>query len=83
MRGSVVRVEQRRDGSLAVRFRDKYLRHRACEPAQKVVQAKARRPVFGARKATNAGGKSKWMDGFMSKPGPGINKAIAIANVTS
>ena len=83
LRGSLVRVEQRRDGRLAIRFRDKYLRHRACEPAQKVVQAKVRQPVSGARKATNAGGKSKWMNGFMSKPGPGISKAIAIANVTS
>jgi len=83
LRGSVVRVERRRDGSLAIRFRGKYLRYKPCEPVQKVVQPKVRKPASGARKATNAGGKSEWMKKFMNRPGPDINKAIAIANATS
>ena len=83
LRGAAVRVEQRRDGSLAIRFRDKYLRYEPCEAAQRTVQPKIAQPVSGTRKASNAGGKSKWMKGFMDKPGPSLRKAIAIANATS
>lgn len=83
LRGAAVRVEQRRDGSIAIRFRDKYLRFQRCEPVQKAVPPKIRQPTSGARKATNAGGKSQWMKGFLSKSGPDIHKAIAIANATS
>ena len=83
LRGSVVRVEHRRDDRLAIRFRDKYLRYKQCEPAQKVVQPKLREPVSGPRKAANAGGKSQWMKEFMNKPAPPIHKAIKIANATS
>ena len=36
LRGAVVRVEKRRDGSLAIRFRDRYLRYELCEPAPPV-----------------------------------------------
>jgi transposase len=83
LRGAVVRVEQRRDGSLAVRFGEKYLRHQLCERAPRVVQPMIRKPASGARKATNAGGKSKWMNGFRDRPGPPIHTAIEIANATS
>jgi len=83
LRGSVVRVEHRRDGGVAIRFQDKYLRYKQWEPLQKMVQPKVRKPGSGARKATNAGGKSKWMNGFMNRPGPPISKAIEIANATS
>ncbi|HTM12105.1 MAG TPA: ISNCY family transposase, partial [Bryobacteraceae bacterium] len=83
LRGSVVRVEQRRDGQLAIRFRDQYLRYQQCEPAQKAVQPKVRKPVSGSRQAANAGGKSRWMKDFMNRPGPPIHKAIKIANATS
>ena len=83
LRGSAVRVEQRRDGSIAICFRNKYLRYKPYEPPTRVVPPKVHEPVSGARKATNAGGKSKWMKKFMNRPGPGIHKAIAIANATS
>ncbi len=83
LRGAAVRVEQRRDGSLAVRFREKYLRHKLCERAPRVVQLKVRKSASGSRTATNAGGKSKWMKEFMTRPGPPIHKAIEIANATS
>ena len=84
LRGAAVRVEQRRDGSVAVRFREKHLRHTLCERAPRAVQPKVRKPAAaGSRKATNAGGKSKWMKGFMKRPGPPIHKAIEIANASS
>jgi hypothetical protein len=57
----LVRVEQRRDGSMAIGFREKYLRHELCERAPRAAQPRIRKPASGSRKATNAGGKSKWM----------------------
>jgi len=83
LRGAVVRVEQRRDGSLAIRFRDKYLRYRSCERPQRVGPPSIPKTTAGSRKGPNAGGKSAWMKGFMKRPGPSLDKAIAISNATS
>lgn len=80
LRGATVRVEKRRDGTVAIRFRDRYLRNELCEPAKRVCkQAAAPR----SRKGPNAGGKSKWMENFSQTEGPSIGKAIAISNATS
>ena len=83
LRDAVVRVEERRDGTMAIRFRDEYLRCAECErpePAGKPRQAeKSARP----RKGPNAGGKSKWMTGFMDRPAPSLQRAIKISNATS
>jgi hypothetical protein len=80
LRGAVVRVEQRRDGSIAIRFRDRYLRFEACErPVLRPVAPKA--PRF--RKGPNAGGKSTWMKDFRKNPGPSLGQAIVISNATS
>ncbi len=83
LRGASVRVEKRRDGSLAIRFRDRYLRHQLCEPSQPVAPAPRPAAKAGARKGPNAGGKSGWMKGFLKTPGPSLGKAIAISNATS
>jgi hypothetical protein len=40
LRGAVVRVEKRRDGSIAVRFRDRYLNISQCDARPKVAPAK-------------------------------------------
>jgi hypothetical protein len=80
LRGAMVRVEQRRDGTMAVRFADKYLRYRRCERPDPVIVPK---PAPPARKATNAGGKSTWVNDFLKKPGPSLGRAIRIANATS
>jgi hypothetical protein len=56
MRGGDVRVEKRRDGSIAVRFRDRYLAVCRCEPQPKQAKpkiAKTHRPVTAARKGSN------------------------------
>jgi hypothetical protein len=80
LRGAAVRVEQRRDGSVAIRFRDQYLRSELCERAKPAAEKKvAPRSSHGP----NAGGKSDWMKGFLDTPGPSIRKAIAISNATS
>ncbi len=81
LRGAAVQVEKRRDGTLAIRFQNRYLRYRMCEPAPSVAPPPAR--PTKSRKGPNAGGKSGWMKGFLEPPGPSLRKAIEIANATS
>jgi len=82
LRGAAVRVEKRRDGSLAIRFRDHYLRYELCEPARAAKPVPTTTPVR-SRKGPNPGGKSGWMKGFLDKRGPSIDQAIAISNAHS
>ncbi|HWC19311.1 MAG TPA: ISNCY family transposase [Terriglobales bacterium] len=81
LRGSMVRIEKRRDGTLCIRFGPKYLRHRLCEPAPPA--AIQLRPPEGSKTGPNAGGKSRWMEDFFRTPGPRLRQAIAISNATS
>jgi hypothetical protein len=83
LRNAVVRVEQRRDGTVAIRFRDKYLRHQLCEPAKPALKSTASKPAKQPGTGANAGGKSRWMEGFLKTPGPSLQQAIAISNATS
>ena len=83
LRGAYVRVEQRRDGSLAIRFKDKYLRHEQCERPQRVSPTAKPAAVSGSQRAVNAGGKSEWMKRFRLRGGPALNEAIEISNATS
>jgi hypothetical protein len=83
LRGAAVRVEKRRDGAVAIRFRDQYLRHQLCERAQPVSRKRELTTTGEEKKAMKGGRKSRWMDGFLQKPGPSLNKAIAISNATS
>jgi hypothetical protein len=79
LRGAKVRVEQRLDDTVAVRFRDRYL---AIAPISEPAKPAAVRTSHSRRrgKATNAGGKSSWMKNFSVRRGPKIEEAIAIAN---
>jgi len=81
LRGAAVQVEKRRDGTLAIRFQNRYLRHKICAPAAPVAPADPR--PAKSRKGPNAGGKSAWMKGFPDKRGPSIDQAIAISNANS
>jgi hypothetical protein len=83
LRGAAVRVERRRDGTVALRFRDKYLRCQLCERAKPAASCGKPAAATGARRAAKAGKKSKWMKDFLQKPGPSLRKAIAISNATS
>jgi transposase len=60
LRGGTVRVEKRLDGSLAIRFRNRYLNLTECAPRPKAVpvQTSAPRPRKGAAR------KSDWMKDF-------------------
>ena len=81
MRGSYVRVEARRNGEIAVRFEDRYVRIKECQPAPKTAA-----PAVAGKKAakpSKLAGKSKWMSGFWERPAPPLHKAIKISNATS
>jgi hypothetical protein len=82
LRGAAVRVEKRRDGSLAIGFRDRYLHYRESERSQ---PAKPAPPIGPARLRPGpyASGKSDWRKGFRTRGGPSLEKAIAISNATS
>lgn len=81
LRGSQVRVERRRNGIVAVRFQDQYLRFEECPPSIPAQPRPARQNQ--ARKAPRAGGGSKWMQDFHLQKAPKLGKAIKIANATS
>ncbi len=72
LRGGVVRVEKRRDGSVAMRFRDRYLTITACEPRPKVAKAK---PVKRSKPARPD--KSEWNKNFDLKKAPKVWQAAA------
>ena len=80
-RGSV-RVEQRLDGSVAMRFEDCDLQIQECAPPRPTSPT-AQLAVAKPHKGPKGGGKSRWMEGFWTRPSPTLQRAIAIANATS
>ena len=76
-----MRIEKRRDGSLAIRFGERYLRYRECDRSQPAQPAPPLRPAR-SRQGSHAGGKSDWMKGFRTRGGPSLEQAITISNAT-
>jgi biotin operon repressor len=70
LRGSAVRVEKRRDGSIAVRFRDRYLNISQCEARPKVTPSKQPR----AKPVSNTVRGREWKN-FDLKKAPKIWQA--------
>jgi transposase len=68
LRGAVVRVEKRREGSLAVRFGDRYLTISQCDQRPKVTPAKA----APKRPRTQPGQGSEWRKNFDLKKSPKV-----------
>jgi len=68
LRGAVVRVEKRREGSLAVRFGDRYLTISQCDQRPKVTPAKA----APKRPRTQPGQGSEWRKNFDLKKSPQV-----------
>jgi DNA-binding Lrp family transcriptional regulator len=71
LRGGTVRVEKRRDGSIAVRFRGRYLEIEECAQRPKVAPLKPPKTKPKARPA----GRSKWIPNLDLKKGPKIWQA--------
>lgn len=61
MKGNAIRVEERLDGSLAVRFGSGYVPISICPP---IAEAMPRDPYQVTRKDHNRGGRSTWMKKF-------------------
>jgi len=72
LRAADVRVEQRLDGSLAVRYGERYLPVKECAVAEK---AKIRLPVQAARKHRRGRRGSDWNKNFDMKKGPKVWQA--------
>jgi transposase len=74
LRGARVRVEQRLDGTLAVRFRDRYLTTARCEVKAEALSVSRPVPVKTPAKAK---ARSHWMEGFDLRDSPPLWKALA------
>jgi hypothetical protein len=78
MRKGMVQVQERLDGTIAVRFQDRYLRVRRC--AELLPELPAPEAGPSPRAGTKNRRKSDWMKGFFQKPGPTLEQAIRISN---
>lgn len=81
LRGAAIRIEKRRDGTIAVRFENQYLRYRCCERSPTLESPKAVPEV--KNKAKRPAPKSGWRKDFLNKKGLSIGQAIAQSNATS
>jgi transposase len=84
MRKATARVEQRLDGTIAVRFQDQYVRVRRCAPP---VRELAPHPKAAAAKPPKPAGKPKrkpdWMNNFSLRHGASLRQAVRISNARS
>ena len=71
LRGAYIRVEQRRDGSVAARFRDRYLSVERCDRRLPVKRAKPAQTKSPGKPAK----RSAWLDNFDLKNAPKIWQA--------
>ena len=74
MRRQRLRVELRLNGELKARYQGRYVEIEECGARPIAVQADKSKPKV--RKDHNAGGRSKWMQGFFDRPSPPLWKAI-------
>lgn len=68
LRGAYIRVEQRRDGTVAARFRDRYLNVEKCDQRAKVTPAKPAQTKPRSKPMK----KSEWNKDFDLKKGPKV-----------
>ena len=73
MRHQRLRVELRLDGDLKARYEGRYLEISECGMRNLVSEPKPHQPP---RKDHNAGGRSRWMQGFFDRPSPPLWKLI-------
>ena len=78
LRTAKVQVEERLDGTLAVRFQDRYLRVHDCQQPDYEPPAAETGKVKPLRKHTKL--KSDWMKNFSVRSGPSLQRAIKVSN---
>jgi len=83
MRKAMVRVEQRLDGSIAVRFQNQYVRLSRCAQPVRELQS----PEAAAAKPPEQAGKPKrksdWMKNFSLQSGPRVRQAARASDARS
>ena len=81
MRKALVRVEQRPEAMIAVRFQDKYVRRaqpvRELQPPPKAAAAKPPKPAGKPKREPD------WMNNFSLRSGPSVRQAARISNARS
>jgi hypothetical protein len=80
MRKAMVRVEERLDGTIAVRFQDTYVRVRHCAPLGCEPQPAETKPATPPRSPSQAKRKSQWMKNFSVRSGPSLRQTIEVSN---
>jgi hypothetical protein len=83
MRKAVVRVEQRLDGSLAVRFRGQYVRVARCAPSLDEFQEPPAAAAKPARPARSPQRKSDWMKNFSLRSSASLRQAMEVPHARS
>lgn len=73
LRGATVRVEERRDQTVWVRFRDRYLEVSRCEPVPQRTRSASARSISTPRRGTPG---SPWMKDFHLRQSPPLWKII-------
>jgi hypothetical protein len=76
LRGATVRVEERGDRSVWVRFRDRYLRVKGCEPLARPQPQPAREPVRKIPRVSARPQARRWMEGFSLNNSPPLWKVL-------
>jgi len=82
MRKANVRVEQRLDGSLAVRFQEQYVRVCRCVQPVRELQPRAT-AATSPKQASKPKRKPDWMNDFSLRSGPSLRQAVRISNARS
>jgi hypothetical protein len=80
MKRRSLRVELRLDESLKARYEGRYVDVSECGEKS---PARPAAPSPAVSKDHNAGGKSRWMQGFFDRPGPSLWQALRESNARS
>jgi DNA-binding Lrp family transcriptional regulator len=83
MRKAWVRVEDRLDGTIAVRFQDGYVRVRRCAAPVRELAPLQTVAAGQPRPAQITNRKSAWMKNFSIRSGPSLRQAIEVSNARS
>ena len=76
LRGAKVGVEKRLDGTVAVRFRHRYLTVSVCQPPARLKPEQAREPIKKIPRASSHPRLRNWMQGFSLNNSPPLWKVL-------
>lgn len=80
LRTARVQVQQRLDGTIAMRFQDRHLRVRLCEQPGCESPSSETREAAPPRPTSQTKCKSAWMKNFSVRSGPSLRRAIKVSN---